>query len=198
MKKRWLLLSMIMCLCLSSCVPQTDDGETVNIEQLSDTISFYPQETGARWAYLPDGALLDEAPINHVIEGPTVVEGELWTAWRIVGRGIDERYFRQYRDDGVYLLRRDSPGAITTYDPPRQELPAESLMRVGSTWGGQTTATIIFEAADPGNQPPPIQSDYTYTVVDKRTVMVPSGEFEIFSIVLESTQNSCTRWRDQK
>ena len=163
----------------AACVP-TEEGERVGVEQLSGQISYYPQETGAIWQYLPSEALIDEPRLFSTVEGPTVLDGEVWIAWRSAGRGIDIGLFRQYRDDGVYLRRKEQPGTIFTFDPPIRELPTEGTLRVGANWAGSTEVLAEFPAAPDGAQTTTLMVDYVYTVVDQRTVTLLAGEFEVF------------------
>ncbi len=182
--RRFILFAAL--LLLAACAPVATEPGRVEIEQLNEALSFYPQETGAVWRYLPDGERLDATPLFQRIEGPTVINGERWIAWRLVGRGLDNYSFRQYRDDGVYLLREIRPGTEITFDPPLKELPAQRDLRVGISWAGETTAQLFFPEARPESQRSELELSYSYTVVDKRNVSVVAGDFEVFVINFES------------
>ena len=170
---------------LAACAPSAGP-ERVTVEQLSGPVSFYPHETGATWQYLPDGDPLNATRLFQRVEGPTLVGGELWTAWRTVGRGLDIASFRQYRGDGVYLLREVRPGTQITFDPPLQEFPAAGALQVGTTWGGTTTASLYFPDATADDQNASLTVEYDYAVVDKRQVSVAAGTMEVFVLNFES------------
>lgn len=182
MRRFWLLL----LLGVAACVPAEVDPGRVQVAQLFENLSFYPKETGVVWQYLPDGERLDAMRVEKRIEGPTVLQGQVLIATRLVGRGIDQHDFRDHRSDGVFLVRRSLPGLQVSFDPPLQELPAESALRVGASWGGTTTITAFYPNARPENQRVSGTSSYRFTVVDKRRVGVVAGEFEVFVINFES------------
>ena len=179
-------LLVLLGLLLAACAPSAEP-ERVKVEQLSGPVSFYPHETGAVWQYLPDGDPLNATRLFQKVDGPTLVQGELWTAWRTVGRGLDITAFRQYRDDGVYLLRELRPGTQITFNPPLQELPAPSALRVGASWGGKTTASLYFPQATADDQNASLSVEYSYTVVDKRNVTVAAGTLDVFVLNFESS-----------
>ena len=177
---------LLIALLLASCVPAAEDGPRVIVEQLTEPVSFYPMQTGAAWQYLPDTARLDERRLLKVVQGPTVLNGQLVTGWRLVGRGIDEQNFRTYGNDGVFLWRTTKPGSIIDFDPAVQQFPPQSQLAVGATWGGHTTATVTYPEALPEHRQASLDIRYEYTVVDKRTATVPAGEFEIYVIDFNS------------
>ncbi len=178
-------LLLVLALLLSACAPSAEEGR-VEIAQLAGEPSFYPRETGATWTYLPAGASLGALPVFQQVEGPTLIGGERWIAWRLAGRGLDVRTFKQYRPEGVFVLRELRPGTQLTFDPPLQELPAQSALRVGASWGGESTANIYYSDAPPESQRDTLRFTYTYSVVDKRQVRVEAGAFDVFVINLES------------
>lgn len=171
-------LTLLLLLVLAACTPTAEEGR-VAVEQLTEPISFYPFQAGARWEYLPDRARLSDPVTVVQVEGPTVLDNEVWVAWHVRGRGLDQMSYRQARPDGVFLVREERLGTVFTFDPPLQEFPPQSQLRTGATWSGQTTVHL---SADEGNQQRDLPFDYVYTVVDERTVTVPAGEFEVFVI----------------
>ena len=188
-----LLVMVLLAGLLAACAPSASDGPRVTVEQLAQPISFYPRETGATWQYLPDGATLDEDPLFSRVEGPIVLNGEIVTAWRLVGRGIDEQDFRRFDPTGVYLLRTNKPGSSIDFDPPIRELPAQEELRVGARWGGETSALVRFPGAHrPEDREQTFDIDYSYTVVDERYTNVPAGQFRVFVINFQS------RWVDEE
>lgn len=166
---------------LAACAP-TQSEERVTVEQLTEPIGYYPQQTGATWRYLPDNARLGDPAVVLRVEGPTVIDGDVWIAFHMVGLGLDVGWFRQFRPDGVYLKREVRPGTEITFDPPIRELPEQGAMRVGTTWNGSTTARVFYPQATPENQRDEIDVDYRFTVVDERTVTVAAGTFDVYVI----------------
>jgi hypothetical protein len=169
---------------LSACAPGATNQSSVEIDQFAGSVSYYPHEAGATWHYLAQGEPSDGPRFVTTIQGPTVVNGDLWVVTRATGKGLDIAWFRQYRPDGVFLLREMRPGTEINYDPPLQEMPAEGSLRVGSTWSGESTVTVYFpEAKRPEDQTLKRTFSYSYTVVDERkSVNVPAGDFDIFVI----------------
>ena len=166
---------------LAACAPVPEQGR-VAVQQLAGTPSAYPQETGIQWAYLRDGALLNDPRYVETVEGPAVLDGDVWIAFRLVGGGQDVTHYRQFRDDGVYLRRQSRPGGSFTFEPPIRELPAEGELRVGAQWTGSTVATGVFPSAPVGQRRFAQSIDYVYTVVDRRPVTVSDRVFDVFVI----------------
>lgn len=186
-----LVLLIASVFVLSGCLPSTepediDQKPKVDIISSTKTISFYPQETGLTWHYLPDGYTLDSVPVKKKIEGPRMAEGQLFTVDRTVGRGIDVTSFKQYMEDGVYKSREVGPGYLLRLNPPIRELPAASNMRVGYAWQGSTRSEVTFTDTSSANRQQVFETDYTYSIVDKRTVQLASKQFEVYVINLES------------
>lgn len=178
-RRHWLkLLVPVLLLALAACAPSAE-APRVDVEQLSEPISYYPFQTGARWEYLPDGARLSDPSTVVRIEGPTVVSGAVWVAWHARGRGLDQMSYRDNRPSGVFLLREERLGTTFTFDPPLQEYPPAAQLRVGANWSGSTSVHL---SADGGRQQRTLVVDYVYTVVDKRPVTTPAGQFEVFVI----------------
>ncbi len=166
-------------LLLAACAPTSGDSQRVGVEQLTEPISYYPNQTGATWQYLPNGARLTDPATTVQILGPTVVGGEVWVAWNARGRGLDEMSYRQVRADGVWLKRQERLGTSYDFDPPLHEYPAPDTLRVGALWSGTTNVHIN---AMEGKQTLDLKIDYSYIVVDKRLVTVPAGQIEVFVI----------------
>lgn len=152
--------------------------------QAPERPSYYPHGTGTLWRYLPEGEAENAQALVQLVEGPTILEGQRLTAWRTTGRGLETRSFRDYREDGVYLVRESGPGYVTTLDPGVREWPRAGTLRLGSHWGGETTATITF--TDAGREQV-LRLEYAYTVVDRRAVETTAGTFDVFVIAFEST-----------
>jgi len=152
-----------------------------------EKVSFYPQQTGLSWHYLPDGYALDSIPVVRKIDGPRMAEGQLFIVDRTMGRGIDVTSFKQYREDGVFKTREVGPGYLLRLNPPVQELPAADNMRVGYAWNGSTKSEITFTDTSSSNRQQTFQTDYTYSIVDKRPVQLGGRQFQVYVINLEST-----------
>lgn len=182
LRARWLaLLLAVFLLLLTACAPAAEDRTSV--VQYTAPASFYPNQTGAVWSFLPEGERVGAAPVSQRVEGPTVVGGERLVAWRTSGRGLDVRTYRDYRPDGVFIPREEGPGYVTTTSPPVQEWPAAQSLALGSSWGGETTATVTFTDAQETRR---FGLEYRYEVVDVRTVTVAAGTFEVFVVAFES------------
>lgn len=176
------LLALAVTLALASftaCAPSTEEGEAEGRTEPTGPLSYVPTETGAAWAYLPNGAPLSDPRMTVTVEGPTVLDGNVVTAWHQVGRGFDVTYYRRHDEEGTFLVREERPGTILTFDPPIRELPSGPL-RVGETWSGETTATLRFPEAEATNRRQELDIQWVTTVVDRRTVDVVAGEFEVF------------------
>lgn len=177
----FLLLSVAL---LAACAPGArDDGPRLSVEQFTGDVSFYPHATGAAWAYVPEGGQVEGSGLAAVVEGPRVINDDIWVATEFIGLGIDGALYRQYRADGVFTLREDASGSRTVYNPPLQEYPPESELRVGATWSGETTANVFFPSAErTADRNQTFEVTYSYTVVDKRKVRLPIGELEVYVI----------------
>ena len=144
--------------------------------------SFYPQETGLTWAYLPDGAPLDTPRFVERIEGPALQDGRVAIVFRLVGGGQDVAHVRQFTPEGVFLVRQERPGGSFTFDPPLQEFPAEAALRVGARWSGETTAQAEFPQAAPSQRRFTERIAYASTVLDRRRVEIGGRAYDVFVI----------------
>lgn len=179
-----LLASLLALFVLSSCAPTAGSEERVEVQQLTEPITYYPFQTGAAWQYLRDGDRLSDPRASTVIDGPTIVDSEVWVSFTKTRPGYQERGFRRVTPQGVFLHSRVVLGLTTIkYDPPLQEFPAEGTLRVGAQWSGETTVTMS-NSGRPEQQTLNVQ--YVYTVVDQRTVNTPSGAIQVFVIDLTS------------
>jgi len=168
-------------LLLAACAPSPE--ERVDVVQFAEPAAFYPHQTGAVWSYLAEGEPRSARPLYQRVEGPTVVDGERFVAWRTVGRGLDTRTYRVYRPEGVFIAREAGPGYVTTLEPPIQEWPAPDELVMGASWGAQARATVRFPEAGEARS---FRFDYRYDVVDERRVTVEAGTFEVFVVAFES------------
>ncbi len=176
---RTLVFGISLFFVLISCAPSP--AGRVEVDQFAGSVSYFPMETGISWAYLPEGASLDSFQVQVSVAGPTVIDGDIWIASQIFGAGLRGVRYRQYRPDGVFILREIAPGTQITHEPPIQEYPASESLRVGMSWGGDTRSTILFTDR---NQTVAFDVNYVYTIVDRRKVRLQAGEFEVFVINL--------------
>ncbi len=178
------LVPLALLLLLAACAPSSE--KQVTVQQLTKPISYYPHQTGAHWEYLPDGAKLTDPRLTVDVEGPTVLDGQVWIARHTQGRGLDVTRYRQYKSDGVYLGRENKLGTVINFDPPIREFPAEGKLRVGATWAGDTKVNVM--ATEGNNSGSGKQANktldvhYVYTVVDKRQVALAAGTFEVYVV----------------
>jgi hypothetical protein len=176
-----LAAALAIALAVAACAPAADPGR-VDVQKRVAAPSFYPQETGLRWSYLPSAARLDERPFVETIEGPAVLDGDIWIAVRLTGPGRDDVQYVQFREDGVYLARLARLGGTIDYDPPQRLMPAEEALRVGAIWSGSTIAAANFPGAVPSQRSQRIAIDYVFTVVDERPVTVGARVYDVFVI----------------
>jgi len=178
------LVPLALPVLLAACAPSSE--KQVTVQQLTKPISYYPHQTGAHWEYLPDGAKLTDPRLTVDVEGPSVLDGQVWIAWHTQGRGLDVTRYLQYTPDGVYLGRENKLGTVINFDPPIQEFPAEGQLRVGATWAGDTKVDVVAtEASANGNAKKAnktLDVHYVYTVVDKRQVTLAAGTFEVYVV----------------
>lgn len=182
--RRGLVAAVLLAALLAACTPTAGSDERVEVQQLSEPITYYPFQTGAAWQYLREGDRLNDPRASTVIDGPTIVGAEVWISFTKTRPGYQERGFRRVTPAGVFLHSRVVLGLTTvTYDPPLQEFPAEGALRVGSQWSGETTVTMTNQGR-PERQTQDVQ--YVYTVVDRRNVNTPAGPLDVFVIDLTS------------
>lgn len=178
----WRILTIAaLVIGATACAPAADPGR-VDVQQLVAAPSFYPRETGLRWSYLPGGARLDERHFVETIEGPAVLDGDIWIAVRLTGPGREDVQYLQFRQDGVYLGRLARLGGTIDYDPPQRLMPAQEELRVGAIWSGSTFATTNFPGAVPSQRTQRIAIDYVFTVVDRRSVNVGGRVYDVFVV----------------
>ncbi|MGL4611193.1 MAG: hypothetical protein ACRCYY_16200 [Trueperaceae bacterium] len=181
---KWILILVVLMFgsLLSACAPRAE-AKPVGVQQFAGEVSYYPREAGATWEYIAENELTDAPRLQTQVLGPTVINGDIWVVTRSVGKGLDLTWYRQYRPEGVFLLREERPGMQLTYDPPLQEMPAENSLRVGSTWTGDSTVTVFYpDAKKEEDRKQTYTFNYSYTVVDQRDINVGAGEFNVFVI----------------
>jgi hypothetical protein len=169
-----------LTLMLGACAPAPAQvSPPVQSSTVPASVSFYPQETGLNWTYVPEGESTASAPYLLRTLGPTVFEGQTALAFQLTGRGADQTWYRLINSSGVRLLGFRKPGVTVTLSPAWTEAPAEGAWRVGLSWEGTTTARV---SSDDGK----VQSEgtlrYRYDVQDRRRVNTPGGSFDVWVI----------------
>lgn len=184
MRRVWLFVIFVV---LVGCAPGAQQSaERVAARSTPATVSYYPAETGATWSYLPSGARLSDPPVEVTIDGPTIVDETVATAWTTFGRGRVATHFRIHQGGAQYLWREYRPGVIIEFDPPLLEFAAERLAS-GSSWSGETTVRVFADQLnETGGTTVGKELLQTYTVayetsvVETRTVNVPFGDVHVF------------------
>lgn len=178
-----LFLTAALLLLLAACAP-APEGPRTSVEELRQSVSFYPSETGAQWSFLPNNALFDETRVYQRIEGPRIVDGVPLISWLLLGRGFEERDYRSYTSQGVQLHMRTKPGTEMKFNPPILEYPPAGQLGKGAQWSGSTTVSVFFPAARKENQHSTLELEYEYSVVDQRRVTVAAGSFDVYVLNL--------------
>ena len=86
----------------------------------------------------------------------------------------------------MLLGRRLRPGSEIDFEPPIEEFPAPGSLRVGAQWGGDTVATLTFLEAPEEQRQAVFDLQYSYRVVDERSVTVQERRLDVFVIELTS------------
>lgn len=173
-----LSLTAFAALALAACAPVTQAPERATAQTPVAAASFYPQETGLTWEYLPAGEELTRPRYRLSVQGPAEFGGQRAVAYRMEGRGTDQTWFRQVGDGGVRLLGFTKPGLVVTLNPPMQELPPASDWRAGLTWEGESELQVIQgrEVVQRG------RVTWRFSVLERRSVSVPAGGHEVWVV----------------
>lgn len=159
-------------LVLASCAPRaTEPGRAVATTAVS-AVSYYPSQTGLSWAYLPEGEPLNASAYALTTQGATLFGDAVTVAFRFVGRGADQTSYRQFREDGQYLLGFTKPGLLVSLTPAWREYPAADSFRVGLAWSGDSAVQVVQD----GKVVTEGRVRYRYTVLERRAVALPTGE----------------------
>lgn len=184
MRRLWLLLVVLF---VGGCAPSLQQSaERAVSRSTPEQVSYYPAETGATWQYLPSGARLSDPPVEVSIDGPTIVDETVATAWATFGRGRVATHFRIHEGGAQYLWREYRPGVIIEFDPPLLEFTAANLTSQ-SAWSGETTVRVFADHMnETGGTTVGKELLQTYTVhyetsvVETRSVKVPFGSVNVF------------------
>lgn len=173
-----LSLTALAALALAACAPVAQAPERATAQTPVAAASFYPQETGLAWEYLPDGEALTRPRYRLSVQGPAEFSGQRAVAYRMEGRGTDQTWYRQVGDSGVRLLGFTKPGLVVTLNPPVQELPPAASWRPGLTWEGESELQVIQgrEVVQRG------RVTWRFVVLERRSVSVPAGGHEVWVV----------------
>ncbi|AWN23722.1 hypothetical protein DKM44_11180 [Deinococcus irradiatisoli] len=178
---RWTLLTFAPLALLLGCAPRQTSAPApapVTAQTPVSRVSFYPQETGLSWSYLPEG---DTGGLPYSLKalGPTVFGDAQVRAFELTGRGAQQTWYRQIDTSGQKLLGFRKPGLTVTLTPAWQEWPAEGAWRVGLSWSGTTTARL---RSDDGQVDQAGTVTYRYTVLDQRQVSVAGQTYQVWVV----------------
>jgi hypothetical protein len=183
-----LVRSLVLSVGLFACVPTQEPTKPpkppVESGVVGGETSFYPNAAGLSWLYIKDSVSADAPKYKLEILGPSLFHGRTLTAIRFVGNASDQTYFREFSSTGVKLYGFSiSQTGDVTFEPAIQEYPASSELKIGATWGGQTTVTEpnLADKTKPKSYP----ISYTYTVLARQQFKVGEKVYDTFRIAYE-------------
>ena len=179
---------LIVSLGLFACVPTQEPAKPpkppVESGVVGGETSFYPSAAGLTWQYIKESESADAPKYKLEVLGPSLFHGRTLTAIRFVGNASDQTYFRDFSSSGVKLYGFSiSQTGDVTFEPAIQEYPASGELRLGATWGGETTVTEP-NLADP-TKPKSYKISYTYTVLARQQFKVAEKVYDTFRIAYE-------------
>jgi hypothetical protein len=174
------------CALLVSCAPPSVVPRA-SVSSVFDAPTFFPEQTGLRWSYHFPNEELSVPPVVVEVLSPTRFNGLTLVTSRVLGRGYDITKLHSVGGDGVFLHKEVRPGVTITYDPPIRELPGVGDLRVGFSWGGETTASIVFHS---NAVPSSFVLSYEYVVLQARNLVTPVGSFFAYQVNLTGRDES--------
>lgn len=188
MRGRVLLLALPLTAALGACAPAASSRGAPPVQASTSVgrVSFYPQDTGLAWTYLPEGEAAGGTPYTLRTLGPTVFAGQTVLASQLTGRGAEQTWYRQVGQSGVRLLGFRKPGVTVSLDPAWTEAPAEGAWRVGLGWQGESRVTLT---SDDGRVQAQGTLRYRYDVQDRRRVTVPGGTYDVWVVTRQITDD---------
>jgi hypothetical protein len=183
-----ILPMFILSFGLLSCFPMQEPVKPPKPPVESGVVggksSFYPNEAGLTWQYIKESTSADAPKYKLEILGPSLFHGRTLTAIRFVGNASDQTYYREFSSTGVkfYGFSIAQTGDVT-FNPAIQEYPAANDLKIGSTWGGETTVTEP-NLADP-SKPKSYKISYTYTVLARQQFKVAEKVYDTYRIAYE-------------
>jgi hypothetical protein len=179
-----LILSLGLLSCVPTREPATPTKPPVESGVVGGETSFYPNAAGLTWHYIKESTSADAPKYKLEILGPSLFHGRTLTAMRFFGNASDQTYFREFSSSGVkYFGFSIAQTGDVTFDPPIQEYPAANELKIGATWGGETTVTEP-NLADP-TKPKSYKLSYTYTVLARQQFKVAEKVYDTFRIAYE-------------
>ncbi len=179
---------LVLSLGLFACVPTQEPAKPpkppVESGVVGGETSFYPNAAGLAWQYIKESTSADAPKYKLEVLGPSLFHGKTLTAIRFVGNASDQTYFREFSSTGVKLYGFSiSQTGDVTFEPAIQEYPASSELKLGATWGGQTTVTEpnLADKTKPKSYP----ISYTYTVLARQQFKVGDKIYDTFRIAYE-------------
>jgi hypothetical protein len=183
-----ILPMLILSFGLLSCFPTQEPTKPLKPPVESGVVggksSFYPNEAGLTWQYIKESTSADAPKYKLEILGPSLFHGRTLTAIRFVGNASDQTYYREFSSTGVkfYGFSIAQTGDVT-FEPAIQEYPAANDLKIGATWGGETTVTEP-NLADP-TKPKSYKISYTYTVLARQQFKVAEKVYDTYRIAYE-------------
>lgn len=164
---------------LGACTPRTAAPTAVQATVPVGSVSFYPQQVGLAWTYLPEGEASTETPYVLRGLGPSLFVGQSVSATQLSGRGADQTWYRVTDAGGQRLLGFRKPGVTARLSPAWQEYPAENAWKLGLVWAGQSSVTLV---SDDGKVQGQGTLKYRYEVQDRRRVTTGAGTFDVWVV----------------
>jgi hypothetical protein len=187
-----LVLSVTLLACVPTQEPTKPPKPPVESGVVGGQTSFYPNAAGLSWLYIKDSVSADAPKYKLEILGPSLFHGRTLTAIRFVGNASDQTYFREFSSGGVKLYGFSiSQTGDVTFEPAIQEYPAQNDLKIGATWGGETTVTEP-NLADP-TKPKSYKISYIYTVLARQQFKVAEQVYDTFRIAFESVTSPTQR-----
>lgn len=183
MKKALLIVGAV---ALSACAPTQTPITQVNSSTSFNAVSFYPTETGLLWQYYPEAEVKNGVPYVVRNLGPSIFKSQAVIAQQLSGRGAETTWYRISDSRGVQTLGFRKPGLTATLEPPMLELPPQNSWRLGLQWEGQSKVTITDDA---GKVQVKGLVQYKYNVQDQRTVTTPGGNFNVWVLTRQMTDD---------
>lgn len=174
------LLALGVSWGLIACAPTQQAAQpSVNIQTEVKAASFYPYQLGLTWQYVPVDEPINSAPYTLEATGPTLFYGETVQGFHFSGRGTDRNLYRSYTADGAFLHGFTLPGLTVKMTPPWQEYPAAKAWKVGLAWSGSSRLDLIDVSGAVNRS---LNTNYTYTVLEKRTLSLNNRSYEAWVI----------------
>jgi hypothetical protein len=175
-----LLTSLAVSAVLAACAPtQQAQQAPVTANTSVSRVSFYPDQAGLSWTYLPDGDTQSGQPYTLRALGPTLFGSSQAQAFNLSGRGADQTSYRLISAQGVQLLGFRKPGLSVRLDPPWQEAFSEDAWKIGLAWKGESNIAV---QSDDGKTNVSGKVNYSYRVLDQRSVSIGGQNYRVWVV----------------